>query len=87
LWYGTDGQPEFLIDCSGKPLARCHDKALDICPQGYFLVRESQTPGGTKSGSIFGHLPYVGASGNDTDVKFQNHVVVRCRAASAAVPR
>jgi hypothetical protein len=89
LRYGVDGQPEYFVDCSGKRLARCYDQALETCPQGYFLVKESQMPEGNTSGSIWGRMFHLGASANNTEVKFQNYVVVRCKAppAPAVAPR
>ena len=86
LRYGSDGQPEYFIDCSGKPLGRCYEAALDTCPLGYYLVKEGQTPAGATGGSIWGNLIRLGAATNSTDVKFQNHVVVRCKAAAPAAP-
>ena len=84
LRYGTDGQPESFIDCSGQPLARCYDTALETCPLGYVLVKESQTPAGTAGGSIWGYLSHIGGSTNTTEVRFQNHVV-RCKAPPPAI--
>jgi hypothetical protein len=79
LRYGADGQPETFIDCSNKPMARCYKKALVVCPQGYFLVEKSETPGGNNSGGIFGHTHGVGAQMDSTTIKFKNELVVRCK--------
>lgn len=84
LRYGRDGQPEYFIECSRKPMAVCYEAALKRCPQGYFLVEESQTPGGTKSGSIFGGAKNVGASAGSSEITWKNQLVVRCKPAAAA---
>jgi hypothetical protein len=84
LRYGADGQPEYFVDCSKEPMAKCYKQALRLCPQGYFLVTESQTPGGTKAGSVFGHMSHVGAETNSTEVTWKNQLVVRCKPAPAA---
>lgn len=83
LRYGADGQAEFFIECSGQPMASCYRKALELCPQGYFLVTESQSPGGTKSGGVFGHTQHVGAQTGNTTVVWKNQLVVRCKPAGA----
>ena len=83
LRYGRDGQPEYFIECSKQPMTNCYKAALDRCPQGYFLVEESQTPGGTKAGSVFGHVPHVGAETSSTEVTWKNQLVVRCKPAQA----
>jgi hypothetical protein len=46
-------------------------------------------PEGNTSGSIWGRMFHLGASANNTEVKFQNYVVVRCKAppAPAVAPR
>jgi hypothetical protein len=84
LRYGADGQPEYFIECSKKPMADCYKKALSLCPQGYFLVSESQTPGGTKSGSIFGGGKHVGGQTGSSEVTWKNQLVVRCKPAPDA---
>ena len=84
LRYGADGQPEYFVECSKKPMADCYKQALRLCPQGYFLVSESQTPGGTKSGSIFGGAKGVGGAASNTEVTWKNQLVVRCKPAPAA---
>ncbi|MBI5239850.1 MAG: hypothetical protein HY926_05220 [Elusimicrobia bacterium] len=84
LRYGRDGQPEYFIECSKKPMASCYEAALKQCPQGYFLVEESQTPGGTKSGSIFGGGKNVGGQAGSSEITWKNQLVVRCKPAGAA---
>ena len=84
LRYGRDGQPEYFIDCSKKPMTDCYAAALTRCPQGYFLVEESQTPGGTKSGSIFGGAKGVGGAATSSEVTWKNQLVVRCKPAASA---
>lgn len=79
LRYGTDGQPEFFIECSNRPMADCYEKALALCPAGYFLVGESQTPHGSKSGSLFGSAKHVGGAAANTQVTFKNQLIVRCK--------
>ncbi|MCX5795549.1 MAG: hypothetical protein NTY77_08665 [Elusimicrobia bacterium] len=84
LRYGADGQPEFFVECTGQPMSSCYRKALELCPQGYFLVENSQTPGGTKSGGLFGRTQHVGAETGNTMVVWKNQVAVRCKPAPAA---
>jgi hypothetical protein len=84
LRYGADGQPEYFVECSKRPMADCYRQALRLCPQGYFLVSESQTPGGTKSGSIFGGGKNVGGSAGSSEVTWKNQLVARCKPAAPA---
>lgn len=77
--YGHDGEPEFFIDCSNKPMTLCYRKALSACPQGYYLVESKETPQGSKSGSVFGRLKRVGATKADNEIKWKNQLIVRCK--------
>lgn len=82
--YGPDGQQEYFVDCSGKPMTRCYGRALQLCPQGYFLVQDSQVPGGSHSGGIFGHTKHVSGESRDTEITWKNQLIVRCKPAAAA---
>ncbi len=79
LRYGPDGEPEYFIDCSNKPLGDCYKKALRVCPQGYFLIQAKETPQGSKTGSVFGRWKSVGGAKADQEIKWKNHLVVRCK--------
>jgi hypothetical protein len=90
LRYGRSGEPEYFIECNEVPMARCYDKALALCPQGYFLIEESQKPTGSRSGTVWGRVTHVGAAAHGTEIGWKNQVVVHCKdvpvAASAAAP-
>ncbi len=79
LRYGPDGEPEYFIECSNKPMSDCYKKALRVCPQGYFLVAAKETPQGTKTGSVFGRWKSVGGTKGDSEIKWKNQVIVRCK--------
>ncbi|MBI5208695.1 MAG: hypothetical protein HY927_01830 [Elusimicrobia bacterium] len=79
LRYGPDGQREYFVECTDLPLTYCYDRALKLCPGGYFLVKEEQIPQGAKSGSAFAQWTHIGGTSNKTTTSFMNHVVVRCK--------
>ena len=89
LRYGADGQPEYFVDCSGRPMTSCYSRALNHCPQGYFLVKDEQVPDGSKSGTIWGQYKAVGGAANNVQTNWKNQVVIRCKesVAAAAAPR
>ena len=87
LRYGHDGQPERFIECSGQPMSRCYDQALADCPQGYYLVEDSQVSGGTKGGAMFGKVKHIGASAHSTEITWKNQLVIRCKPGPAADAR
>jgi hypothetical protein len=84
LRYGADGQPEFFIDCSGTAMTKCYDRALELCPQGYFLEKDSQVPGGAHEGGVSGRTKHLGAQARDTSITWKNQVVVRCKQAASS---
>jgi hypothetical protein len=86
LRYGADGQAEYFIDCSGKPMTRCYERALELCPQGYFLTKESEVAAGTKGGGVFGRTKHVGAESHDAQTTFKNEIAVRCKPGGAQAP-
>ena len=77
--YGADGEPEYWIDCSNKTMEPCYRKALKLCPHGYYLVQEKETPQGSKSGSVFGRWKSVGGQKADQEIKWKNNLVIRCK--------
>lgn len=81
--YGRDGEQERFIECSGKPMSLCYQRALADCPQGYKLIEESQAPSGTKSGSFFGGVKNVGGVSGNTETTYKNQLIIRCKDASA----
>jgi hypothetical protein len=86
LRYGTDGEPEYFIECTDQPMSSCYRKALRACPGGYYLVKEEQIPQGAKSGSAFGSWTHIGGSASKTTTSFINRVVVRCKRDEAQQP-
>jgi hypothetical protein len=87
LRYSADGQAEFFIDCSGKPMTRCYDRALELCPQGYFLTKDSEVAAGHKSGTLFGGTKHVGGASQDTTIVFKNEIAVRCKGGTPIAPK
>ena len=86
LRYGADGQPEHFIECTGVPMSRCYSRALSSCPQGYFLVNESQIPTGAKSGSVWGRYKAVGGQAGSQETTWKNQLVVRCKPGAEPAP-
>lgn len=45
--YGPDGKEYFFIACDGAgvPMSICYEKALEVCPNGYYLAGQEKTVG------------------------------------------
>ena len=71
--YGPDGQKYFHISCDGAavPMSVCWDKAIEVCPKGYFLAGKED-----KTGAL------IGAANTDYGVIGQGthkSIYVRCK--------
>lgn len=74
--YGPSGEEMYDISCPGiaVPMSACYEKALKVCPQGYYLSSRD-----TGSGSI-GTLNSNGQNATGTYVQGVNKgIIIRCK--------
>ncbi|PPC92991.1 MAG: hypothetical protein CTY33_09885 [Methylotenera sp.] len=74
--YGPSGEEMYDISCPGLavPMSACYEKALKVCPQGYFLASRD-----TGSGSI-GTLNSNGQNATGTYVQGINKgIIIKCK--------
>ena len=74
--YGPSGEEMYDISCPGiaVPMSVCYEKALTVCPRGYYLADRD-----TGSGSI-GTLNKNGETATGTYVQGVNKgIIVKCK--------
>lgn len=54
--YGPDGKAYTFIACDGSaiPMSYCYDKALEVCPHGYYLVDQKMHNGPITAAAVGG---------------------------------